>query len=80
MLFVGVHIRSHSLVEDSIVLANVQIGQDCVLKKCIIDKNCTIPSGTVIGLDPVLDGRRFHVTEGGITLVTRVMLGQEARS
>lgn len=80
MLFVGVHIQSHSLAEDSIVLANVQIGQDCVIKKCIIDKNCTIPSGTVIGVDPVLDGRRFHVTEGGITLVTRVMLGQEARS
>lgn len=78
MLFSDVRIHSHSLVEDSIVLSNVQIGMDCVLKKCIIDKNCTIPDGTRIGLDPAEDARRFHVTEAGVTLVTRVMLGQEA--
>lgn len=59
-------------------MSNVQIGMDCVLKKCIIDKNCTIPDGTRIGLDPTEDARRFHVTEAGVTLVTRVMLGQEA--
>lgn len=77
MLFSDVRIHSHSLVEDSIVLSNVQIGMNCVLKKCIIDKNCTIPDGTCIGLDPADDARRFHVTEAGVTLVTRVMLGQE---
>jgi glucose-1-phosphate adenylyltransferase len=77
MLFSDVRINSHSLVEDAIVLSNVQIGRHCILKKCIIDKNCTLPEGTQIGLDPVEDAMRFHVTQGGITLVTRVMLGQE---
>jgi glucose-1-phosphate adenylyltransferase len=72
-----VRIHSHSLVEDSIVLSNVQIGMNCTLKKCIIDKNCVIPDHTQIGLDPVADAKRFHVTEAGVTLVTRVMLGQE---
>jgi glucose-1-phosphate adenylyltransferase len=77
MLFSDVRIHSYTLVEDSIVLANVQIGMNCVLKKCIIDKNCTIPDGTRIGLDPIEDAKHFHVTESGVTLVTRVMLGQE---
>jgi len=58
-------------------LSNVQVGANCILKKCIIDKNCTVPEGIQIGLDPVEDAKRFHVTAGGVTLVTRVMLGQE---
>ena len=77
MLFSGVHMHSYSLIEDSIVLPNVQIGRSCTLKKCIIDKNCVIPEGTEIGLDIAADRKRFHVTPSGITLVTRVMLGQD---
>ena len=59
------------------VLGGVQIGMNCILKKCIVDKNCTLPDGTSIGLDPQEDAKRFHVTPSGVTLVTRVMLGQE---
>lgn len=77
MLFSDVQVHSYSLVEDSIVLPNVKIGRHCVLKKCIIDKNCVIPEGTQIGLDPAADRKRFHVTASGITLVSRVMLGQD---
>jgi len=77
MLFADVRINNHSLVEDAIILSNVQVGKGCILKKCIIDKNCTLPDGTQIGLDHLEDRKRFHVTEGGVTLVTRVMLGQE---
>ncbi|MBT3067209.1 glucose-1-phosphate adenylyltransferase [Rhodoferax sp. U11-2br] len=77
MLFSDVRIHNHCLVEDAIILSNVQVGANCILKKCIIDKNCTVPEGTQIGLDPVADAKRFHVTAGGVTLVTRVMLGQE---
>ncbi|MBK1684604.1 glucose-1-phosphate adenylyltransferase [Rhodoferax fermentans] len=77
MLFSDVRIHNHCLVEDAIILSNVQVGANCILKKCIIDKNCTVPEGTQIGLDPVEDAKRFHVTAGGVTLVTRMMLGQE---
>jgi glucose-1-phosphate adenylyltransferase len=80
MLFSGVNIHSHSLVEDSIVLPNVNIGNHCTLKKCIIDKNCVIPDGTNIGLNPIEDATLFHVTESGITLVTPAMLDQIADS
>jgi glucose-1-phosphate adenylyltransferase len=77
MLFSGVHVHSYSLIEESIVLPNVHIGRRCILRKCIIDKNCIIPEGMVIGLDPVADRKRFHVTHSGITLVSREMLGQD---
>lgn len=77
MLFSGVHVHSFSLIEDSIVLPQVQIGRSCILKKCIIDKNCVIPEGTQIGVDPAADRKRFHVTPSGITLVSREMLGQD---
>jgi glucose-1-phosphate adenylyltransferase len=77
MLFSGVYVHSFSLIEDSIVLPNVNIGRHCVLKKCIIDKNCDIPQGMQIGVDPAADRKRFHVTDSGITLVSRDMLGQD---
>jgi glucose-1-phosphate adenylyltransferase len=77
MLFSGVHVHSYATVEDSMVLPNVQVGRSCVLKKCIIDKNSIIPEGTVIGVDPEQDKKRFRVTESGITLVTKEMLGQD---
>ncbi len=77
LLFPDVWVHSHSLVQDCVVLSGVRIGRDCILKKCIVDKNCTIPDGTCVGLDPQEDARRFHVTPAGVTLVTRVMLGQE---
>ena len=77
MLFSGVYVHSYSLIEDSIVLPGVQVGRHCVLRKCIIDKSCSIPEGTQIGVDPVADRKRFHVTASGITLVSREMLGQD---
>ena len=77
MLFSGVNVHSYALIEDSLILPGVQIGRHCVLKKCIVDKRCVIPEGMVIGLDPVEDRKRFHVTASGTTLVTRTMLGQD---
>ncbi len=76
LLYSGVRVNSHTLVEDSIVLPDVQIGEGCVLKKCIIDSDCVIAPGTHIGVDPKEDLKRFRVTESGITLVTIEMLGQ----
>lgn len=76
MLFSGVRVHSYTLIEESIVLPNVDIGRHCILKKCILDKNCVIPEGTQIGVHREEDKKRFHVTESGITLVTEAMLGQ----
>ncbi len=79
MLFSSVHVHSYASIEDSLLLPNVQVGRHCILKKCIVDKNCVLPEGTVIGLDPAQDKKRFRVTDSGITLVTKEMLGQATR-
>ena len=76
LLFSGVRMNEHSVVEDSVVLPGVDIGRHAVVRRAVIDRGCRIPDDARIGLDPKIDGKRFYVTEQGITLVTPAMLGQ----
>jgi len=76
VLFSDVHVYDHSYVEDSVILPKVQIGQNVVLKRAIVDKGCDIPDGLQVGVNPEHDRERFHVSEKGITLITPEMLGQ----
>jgi glucose-1-phosphate adenylyltransferase len=76
LLFSNVVVESYSQITDSVVLPDVFIGENCVIHKAVIDKNCKIPAGTRIGVDAEEDRQRFHVSEGGVVLVTPEMLGQ----
>jgi glucose-1-phosphate adenylyltransferase len=76
LLFSGVRVHDHSIIEDSVILPKVHIGRNAIIRRAIIDKRCRIPDGMRIGLDPAEDAMRFHVTEKGIALVTPEMLGQ----
>jgi len=77
LLFSRCHVHSYSAVDDSVVLPDVDIGQNCRIKRAIIDSGCKIEAGTVIGENADDDRERgFRVTESGITLVTPDMLGQ----
>jgi glucose-1-phosphate adenylyltransferase len=76
LLFSDVRVEARSEVEDSVVLPNVRIGSNVVLRHAVVDRRCEIADGTVVGVDPAHDRRRFHVTEKGITLITPEMLGQ----
>jgi len=77
LLFSNVRVNSYSSVQDSILLPQVNIGRHCRITKAIIEKGCDIPEGTIIGEDRVEDERRFHVSQGGVVLVTPDMLGQK---
>ena len=66
-----VRVNSWSQVSDSILMENVEIGRHCEIRKCIIDKNVTIPPGTKIGIDLEEDRKRFHVTESGIVVIPK---------
>ena len=77
LLFSNVQVRSYSSIEDSVILPNADIGRNVRLKRVIVDKNCIIPPGLMVGFDPVEDQKRFHVTENGITLITPEMLKQK---
>jgi glucose-1-phosphate adenylyltransferase len=76
VLFPNVHIEPHSEIDESVVLPNVRIGKSCRIRRTILDKGCIVPDNLVIGHDRNRDSRLFHMTPGGITLVTPDMLGQ----
>ena len=54
------------------------MGAGCRLKRAILDNGCIVPDGTVIGENSRDDKQRFHITERGIVVVNREMLGQKA--
>ena len=80
MLFSKAHIGDGSVVEDSLVLPNVVVGRNVVLRRAIIDSHCVLPDGISIGGDLVQDRSRFTVSEKGVTLVTPAMLGQSVHA
>jgi glucose-1-phosphate adenylyltransferase len=71
-------VHSYSEINQSVILPDVDIGENCRINKAIIDAGSKIAPGTVIGEDADADRERgFRVTEDGITLVTPDMLGQQ---
>ena len=74
LLFSGVRVEERSLVERSVILPDVRIGQDCQIRNAIIDEGCEIAGGMRIGFDRAEDAKRFLVTEKGVVLVTPDML------
>ncbi|MDO8787878.1 MAG: glucose-1-phosphate adenylyltransferase [Sulfuritalea sp.] len=78
LLFSRVNVHSYAEIEDSVILPDVDIGRRAKLRRVVMDKHCRIPADMTIGYDIEADRQRFHVSEGGITLVTPEMLGQPA--
>jgi glucose-1-phosphate adenylyltransferase len=76
LLFSDVRVNSYTTLQDTIVLPEVNIGRHCRITKAIIEKGCEIPEGTIIGENRAEDERKFHVSPGGVVLVTTDMLGQ----
>jgi glucose-1-phosphate adenylyltransferase len=74
LLFSNVRVEERSTISHSVLLPNVAIGRECVVKGAILDEGCEVPDGTRIGLDRAADTTRFHVTEKGVVLVTADML------
>jgi glucose-1-phosphate adenylyltransferase len=67
----NVRVNSFCNVTDSVLLANVNIGRHSQIKKTIIEKGVRIPPNSIIGYHPEEDAKHFHVTESGITVITR---------
>ncbi len=77
VLFSNSRVNSYAEIEQSVILPEADIGRSCRIYKAIIGRGCNVPRGMEIGLDPDADrSKGFRVTEGGVTLVTRPMLGQ----
>lgn len=76
LLFTNVRVNSYTTIQDTIVLPEVNIGRHCRITKAIIERGCEIPEGMIIGENRAEDEKRFHVSAGGVVLVTPDMLGQ----
>ncbi len=76
VLFTGVRIAEYSRVEDSVLLPEVVLGRNVIIRRAVVDSGCIIPDGFQVGINPDSDRARFHVTPLGITLITPDMLGQ----
>lgn len=75
ILYSSVHTHSFSLVEQSVLMPNCDVGEHCKLFRVIVDAKCHIPAGLCIGYDREQDiANGFRVSEKGVTLVTRKML------
>ncbi|HEY4244099.1 MAG TPA: glucose-1-phosphate adenylyltransferase [Kofleriaceae bacterium] len=57
---------------DSVILSGCDIGAGARLRRVLLDKNCKIEPGCVIGEDPVSDRERFpFVTDTGIVVMPK---------
>ena len=69
-----VRVNSYSLVEDSLLFSNVNVGRNAKIRRAIVDKHVVIPPGYEIGYDAEQDRKRFTVTENGIVVVRKGMV------
>src|SRR5215831_6547646 len=76
LLFTNVRVDERSLIERSLLFPDVRIGAGCKVKNAIIDTAGEVPDGMSIGIDRESDARNFYITEKGVVLVTREMLGK----
>ena len=74
LLFSSVRVHDRSSVDRSVILPRVRVGENCVIQRAIVDEGAVVPDDTRIGVDPAADAERFHVTDGGVVLVTSAML------
>jgi glucose-1-phosphate adenylyltransferase len=65
----NVHVHSHAVVEDSVVMDAVEVGRGAVVRRAIVDKNVYIHPGAQLGVDLERDRERFTVSDGGVVVV-----------
>ncbi len=76
VLFSNVRVQDYCDIEDSVILPNVEIGNNVTLRRAIVDKRCRLPDGLVAGVDPEADRKRFHITARGVVVIVPESLGQ----
>lgn len=74
LLFTGVHTNSYAQLSRAVVLPNVVVERNAQLRDVVIDRGVRIPDGLVVGEDHKADKEFFHVTDGGVTLITQPMV------
>ena len=79
ILFSNVKVQKDCVLDGVLALPGCEIGPGSRIKRAILDNQCKIPAGTVIGENPDLDGEKYPSSEGGVIVVNRRLLGQGER-
>jgi glucose-1-phosphate adenylyltransferase len=58
-----------SVVENSVLMPSVRIGENAKIRNAILDKNVVVEPGASIGFDIERDRERFTVSPGGIVVI-----------
>jgi glucose-1-phosphate adenylyltransferase len=74
LLFSKVRVHSHAHLAEAVVLPGADIGRSARLRKVVVDRDCRIPEGLVVGENADEDALRFHRTASGVTLISGPML------
>jgi glucose-1-phosphate adenylyltransferase len=69
VVFPGVTALQAAYVEGSVLMPGARVGPGAVVRRAILDKNVVVPEGAHIGVEPELDKQRYHVSEGGVTVL-----------
>jgi glucose-1-phosphate adenylyltransferase len=69
VVFPDVAALGGAYVEGSVLMPGARIGPGAVVRRAILDKNVVVPEGAHIGVEPELDKQRYHVSEGGVTVL-----------
>jgi glucose-1-phosphate adenylyltransferase len=77
ILFSNVKVYQGCELEGVLALPGCEIGRSSRLRNVILDNQCRVPAGTVIGENPEEDAKRFILSDNGVVVVNRKMLGQE---
>lgn len=64
-----VHAGRDSVVENSVLMPSVRIGENAKIKNAILDKNVVVEPGASVGFDIERDRERFTVSPGGIVVI-----------
>ena len=71
VLSIGSHVHHGADLENVVLLDDVTVGPDTVLRNCVIDKNVVVPAGVKIGVDPVADAERYTVSNAGVVVIAK---------
>jgi len=63
ILYNSVRVHSYATIKNSVILDDVEIGENCRIKNAIIDKHVILPANTVIGYNREDDEKRFNVQD-----------------
>jgi glucose-1-phosphate adenylyltransferase len=64
-----VAVHAGALVEGSVIMHAVEIGENALVRNAIVDKNVQVPAGARIGVDLERDRERFAVSADGVVVI-----------